>query len=162
MTREVTVNGSAPALVDDADYEFLSQFSWHRTRHGYAATTIGGKNVKMHRLILGVTDKSHWVDHANMNKLDNRRCNLRIATPSQSNYNQVKRGRAGGTPSSKYKGVYKPSHTRLWRSTATINGKSTHVGYFETEIEAAKAYDRVMWKHIGPFARLNFPDDCVA
>lgn len=74
------------ALVDDDDYAYLSQFSWYLSTNGYTngrkhlrvRSTIDGKGVKLHRVVMGVTDPKLTVDHINGNVLDNRKENLQI------------------------------------------------------------------------------------
>ena len=46
---------------------------------------------------------------------------------------------------------------RKWVSKISVQGKSVHLGYFENEISAARAYDRAALKHRGQYAYLNFP-----
>lgn len=79
------------AQVDDADYGFLIKYKWH-FRRGYAArnssTAEGrGRVVFMHRVI-AETPIGLETDHANGDKLDNRRCNLRVATMAENQRNR--------------------------------------------------------------------------
>src|SRR5665213_3111116 len=89
--REIQLTKGKIALVDDADYEYLSQFKWQAHRRGgktyYAKTDIGRRSVGMHQLVMDAGDLE--VDHRDGNGLDNRRSNLRLATHSQ---NQCNRG----------------------------------------------------------------------
>lgn len=95
------------ALVDDEDFISLSKFkgcaafrngTWHAVR----GVTRSGKSfgIKMHSVIARAPIGMD-IDHANINGLDNRRENLRIATRSQNQANRPKRH--GKNP---YKGVY--------------------------------------------------------
>jgi hypothetical protein len=95
------------------------------------------------------------VDHINHNGLDNRKANLRPATKSQNNINKPNIKRKGAH--SKYRGVTLEKRINKWQ--AQIRAKGTHrvIGYFEDEIEAAKAYDAKARKYHGEFAVLNFP-----
>lgn len=152
MTREVTVHGSAPALVDDADFALVSRYRWHRLNtKGYAATMIDGKHVYMHRLLAGVRGRRLWVDHVNKNVLDNRRCNLRVCTPLQSRLNTT--GKRG--TSSQFKGVTRRGDK--WAAAIQYKGKTVYLGRFASEIEAAQHYDVAASRYFGEFAHLNLP-----
>lgn len=88
--------------------------------------------------------------------MDNRRCNLRLATHQENCFNIRKRD---GT-SSKYKGVYfDTQNARTWRARIARDGKRRHLGSFRSEVEAAKAYDAAAKELFGEFAWLNFPGD---
>lgn len=83
-------------LIDCEDYLIVREYTWNRnfvsgyiqamTREGRLKT----KHVYLHRLILGLDDSRAHVDHINGNKLDNRRCNLRVCNQSQNHHNQYK------------------------------------------------------------------------
>ena len=127
------------ALVDDQDFEELSQFKWYAqwapcTRSFYAARNVrlpNGKDigVYMHRHILGLErgDKRQ-ADHTNHNTLDNRHSNIRIVTPSQNRQNN--RG----------KGYSWRKATKKYRAYITVNGVQKHLGCFDTPEEARDAY----------------------
>jgi hypothetical protein len=98
------------ALVDDEDFEFVSQYRWRplkmkntRTFYAQANMKVDGKRtaVLMHRLIMGFPDCQ--VDHVSRDGLDCRRNNLRLATGSQNQGNQAKCTRKC---TSQYKGVH--------------------------------------------------------
>ena len=105
----------------------------------------------MHRIILN-TPKGMWSDHINHNTLDNRRKNLRIATGSQNQWNKRK---ASG--SSKYKGVSWHKGNNKWASQLLAKEKPRYHKEFNSEIDAALAYDVMARKYFGAFACLNFP-----
>lgn len=91
-----------------------------------------------------------WYAENSGDTLDNRRCNLRIATHSQNNCNQRKtRG------ISQYKGVYFYKNYGNWRAQIQIDGKMKFIGYYSNEIEAARAYNEAAVKKHGEFAKLN-------
>ncbi|MBN1361996.1 MAG: HNH endonuclease [Sedimentisphaerales bacterium] len=146
------------AIVAAADYEWLSQYKWlangDEHRGFYAGRRVGNKLVLMHRLIMNAPEGS-VVDHKNHNSLNNRRRNLRLCTQKENSRNAVPNRR--GT--SRFKGVYFLKRTGKWIATINYNGKTMHLGSFDDEIEAAKAYDRKAHELFGEFAYLNFPED---
>jgi hypothetical protein len=96
-------------LIDCEDYLIVREYTWNRnsvsgyvqamTRDGRANT----KHVYLHRALLGLNDSSGKVDHINGNKLDNRRCNLRICSLSQNHHNkEIHRKRTAGVSKTRY------------------------------------------------------------
>jgi hypothetical protein len=155
--RRIKLTKGQYTIVDVEDYPKLAGDEWQfyesESKNFYAVRLDKNKLVKMHREIMN-NPVGLFVDHKNGNGLDNRKKNLRIATPAQNNYNSRKRG---GNVSSKYKGVSKIKKNNRWRAYITIAGpKQKHLGYFDNEIEAAKAYDGAAKELFGEFARLNF------
>ena len=156
--KQIPLTGGRVALVDDEDFEFISKHKWHANTHTYsrhliyAKTRFHTKILLMHRLIMGAKEGEN-IDHINGNGLDNRRCNLRIATHSQNGANQ--RARKGGT--SRYKGVFWHKRDKRWVAKITSNKQIIHLGNFANEIKAAKTYDINAVLLFGEFARLNFP-----
>lgn len=144
------------AIVDDEDYDLLMQYSWQvEKRRLYAVGNTKGsikerKRLRMHRLIMDAPADMQ-VDHINGDGLDNRKCNLRICSNSQNMMNGRKR--KNGT--SKYKGVSYFKRDGRWRAVISNFGKYTHIGYFDTEEEAAMAYNEIARNIFGEFAWLN-------
>jgi len=74
-TRVIPLRCGLFAIVDAADYEWLSRYRWFLCGAGYAARHAPGKTILMHREIMQAP-AGMVVDHINGNRLDNRRCNL--------------------------------------------------------------------------------------
>jgi hypothetical protein len=156
--RLIPLTQNLNAVVDAADYEWLSQWSWcasqspwkklfyavRRVRKGENLTT-----ASMHRLIFGGT-----CDHINRNGLDNRRANLRAATPAQQMQNQSLRS----SNTSGFRGVSWQSRVGKWRASVHQNGKPIYLGYFTDKEQAAKIRDEAAKALYGEFAVLNFPE----
>jgi hypothetical protein len=106
----------------------------------------------MHREILNAP-AGVFVDHKDGDGLDNRKENLRIVTSAQ---NQQNRRKISRKTTSKYKGVYFRRENKKYCALICCKGKRMHLGYFDNEIDAAKAYDQAAKKFFGEFARLNF------
>ncbi len=45
--------------------------------------------------------------------------------------------------------------TKKWQAIIGADGKSNHLGYFETEREATEAHNAATAKHFGVYAKLN-------
>lgn len=143
-------------LIDEEVREYLNQFKWYNNK-GYAIRLNGKKWVLMHREILNLLDKPNvYVDHKNMNRLDNRKCNLRIATPQNNAQNKRK---YRNKKSSKYKGVFYEKDRKKWRVIIGHNGQLVHCGRYTTELEAVKIYNQWAIKLFGKFANINKIED---
>jgi hypothetical protein len=153
---EIPLSRGLVALVDDEDYEWLSQWRWCASANGYAVRMKRkGEDgfpgyVSMHRSIMAPSPGEE-VDHKNRNGLDNRRSNLRLATGRQNKHNTGPRRR--GT--SGFKGVTQCGPTR-W-AAQIYDGSRRHLGIYESAAEAAAAYDEAARGSFGEFAWLNFP-----
>ena len=77
------------AKVSVEDYPLISQHSWHLNKAGYAITKIKGRHRAMHRMVLGTQNPYMFVDHADNDRLNNTRENLREITPKE-NANNMK------------------------------------------------------------------------
>lgn len=140
------------AIVDDEDYEFLIRYNW-TLRNGrctqYAEAYINRHRVGMHELIKPSDDPLITPDHKNRNGLDNRKNNLRLANKSQQMANRDKYD-----GKYKYKGI-RPNSGGRWSARIRKDHKEIYLGTFNSEIEAALAYNRKAFELFGEFAVLN-------
>lgn len=142
------------AMIDEEDFELVSRYKWYArpVERTHYANSKSKKLIIMHRLIMDINDPSIQIDHRNRDGLDNRRSNLRIATNSQNTCNRA----PYKNRSSIYKGVYFDKKAQKWAcQIRPIGGKTKHVGYFISEIEAALRYNEVAIKYHGEFAYIN-------
>jgi hypothetical protein len=155
--KEIELTQGQVAIVDDEDYEYLSQWKWQASKNYkekfYARRNDGNKKVYMHRQIIKVK-KDEEIDHINGDTLDNRKENLRACCRRDNSRNAI----SGRKNKHGFKGV------RLERkkfSAKIFDGKK-HIsisGNYKTSIEAARAYDKKAIELFGEFALLNFPED---
>lgn len=158
MSREiVTTHGTI--IVDDEDFALVSRYRWTVSRRthgvGYAYAHSHRENgkavrVAMHRLLLGAR-AGEWVDHVNGNGLDNRRCNIRICTPSQNAMNR--RPLRGSIP---LRGVAETNGRYL--ASISADNNQYILGTFDAPEEAARVYDTACRLVHGEFGHLNYPD----
>jgi hypothetical protein len=154
MTKELILSNGKIALVDDEDFEKVSKHNWYFLK-GYAAksgTIAEGKHTVLLHHFVTETDYKYVVDHINGNSLDNQKKNLRVVTAQQNAFN---RAVAKNKESSRYKGVHWSKEKNLWLSIIKLNRKPTHLGYFNSEIDAAIAYNENAKNLFGKYARLN-------
>lgn len=148
------------AIIDEEDFDKVKDYRWRAIFSRRAGRYYAGaaKSILMHRLILNAPN-GMMVDHikaypnAELNGLDNRKSNLRLANASQNAAHSVKRI----TSRSPYKGIWFIKETSRWRSSIRVNYKRIYLGCFAKAKEAAMAYDRAAIKHFGEFALINFP-----
>lgn len=140
MKKVMLSNSDKVALIDDCDFSLVEGYTWYLDSHGYAGTNIkvkrgrgGQKKMFMHRLLLG-DEKGKKVDHANHNRLDNRRRNIRYCNAAQNNMNRgLQRNNKSGC-----KGVVFSERDKVW--IAKIGSKPRiHLGTFKNFEDARAA-----------------------
>lgn len=145
----------AYAVVDDEDVVLLADRRWSLHRSDTKSYAINGagaykgqpKRVFMHRVIVGLQRGDvRCVDHVNGDTLDNRRENLRIVSPAENAQNQGARG------GSRFRGVSFDKSRGRWLASATLDGKRTTIGRFDTEEEAGVAAAAWRFEHM-PYSR---------
>lgn len=139
----------AYALVDDADCELASRYTWGlraaRSGTSYVAGRVDGRIEYLHRLLMGLTPGDGLeVDHRDGNPLDCRRGNMRVVTHAEQQQNQRRRRKAGA---SRFRGVSWFPQRGYWR--ARVAGRT--VGYRRDEVEAAVLAEDAR-RELQPFA----------
>ena len=135
-------NKGEPFIVDEEDVEKVLKYSWSYSTNGYLVTKDKqGHHLALSRYIMNAGDSPLDVDHINRDKSDNRKCNLRMCTRTQNNYNRVSNNFMG------IKGVTKRSK----KYVAQLAGK--YLGLFNTPEEAHEAWKQEALKKHGEFFR---------
>lgn len=149
--------GEFDVKVDDEDFDRLSKFKWHINKHVCTGTfytskkpTVSCKYMSMHRHLMNPADDEE-VDHIDLDKLNNQKSNLRIATHAQNNMNKNLQSNS----TSGFKGVHYRLDRKKYECYIWVDKKKIHAPYFKTAIEAAKKYNEMALKYHGEFARLN-------
>jgi hypothetical protein len=128
---ELTQNNYAK--IDIIDIDNIKDIVWYINSGGYAQgfDKLLKKPIKMHKRI--INSENMFIDHINHDKLDNRRCNLRICTNQQN----MRNSKISIRNTSGVKGVYFNKHAKKYISIITLNSKNYHLGCFDS-IEDAK------------------------
>lgn len=156
--RTIELTQGQVALVDAADYDWLSKTKWFayyckRMRSFYArrSTWIIGRGrggvEHMHRAIMRAP-VGFVVDHRDGNTLNNRRDNLRVVTQHQ---NSLSRHKLNRTNTSGYRGVYWSKQRSKWFSSLSVSGKVHWFGFFDTKEKAHEVYEREAAVLLGEF-----------
>ena len=139
-------NEKCRAIIDLDDIEKIKNYKWSLKGNGYIAT--GHNGLLLHKLITN-TNKDEIVDHINRNKLDNRKCNLRICTYSQNQMNKC----VQSNNKSGYTGVRWDKRAKKWKVQITVNKKQLHLGYYNDIEEAIKVRKKAEIEYFGEYRR---------
>lgn len=138
------------ARIDEDDYIELSKRKWRLTTFGYVVSTIPKTTrvVWLHRIV-AKTPSGMDTDHINMNRLDNRKANLRHCTRSQNMRNSVsKRNKSGQRGVSWHKGANK------WIVQLRVNYTRHYLGVYESFDEAVEVYRKAAKELHGEYTRV--------
>lgn len=144
-------------IVDACDADLLGKTTSTKSTEGRCFYALVREDVhkytRLHRIVLARVigrdlERYEQVDHANNNGLDNRRANLRLATPSQNNANKL----LCSTNSSGFKGVGWRKREGKWRAEIKVNQVKIHLGLFTDPAEAHEAYMTAARQYFGEFA----------
>jgi hypothetical protein len=163
MTQQIPLYNRAQrklyALVDDENFEGLTDYRWRLNSKGYAirSYSLDGKEiiVALHREIMQ-PPPGLVVDHIDHDKLNNTRANLRIITQQQNLMNRrVFRNSATG-----FKGV--TFQNGKWHTAAQKDGRTYHFGFHDELKTAALVYDCAATLLFGAeYAWRNLPEQPI-
>lgn len=158
--KEIPLTQGRFTLVDDADYEQLNKQKWyaHQSRNVWYVRSnslpVNDKqlSILMHRVILGLQHgDGKQVDYIDGDGLNNQRSNLRICTNAQNQHNR----RQKVTGQSRFKGVTRHRQSKRWIAQINRHSAQRYIGSFDTEEEAAEAYNEKARELHGEYAYLN-------
>lgn len=167
--KSITLTQGKVALVDDEDFEWLSQWKWqydkgYARRSGYIPLGNGKYSrpyIAMHRELWerhnGPIPEGYEIDHKDGPPWDNQKYNLRCCKHSDNGKNQ----RKPKNNTTGYKNVYKRAGVDKhpnWKPYQVIifsDGKLYSYKCYYDLLNAAWAANQAAVKHFGEFAKLN-------
>lgn len=149
------------AKIDLCDVEKVSKYNWyaglssgkiyypHTTLYFLDETKV---EAPLHKFLIDPPEGIH-VDHKDRNPFNCTRDNLRLSTPNQNCFNKSMRKDA----KHRFKGITfdKSCKDRNWRAQLQIEKRWINLGRFETDVEAARAYDEGAKAYFGEYACTN-------
>jgi hypothetical protein len=163
---EMRVGGDQVVRVSPEDLGRFARYRWHVNERGYVVRFIrysdtGRRHpLYMHRLAIRVSNGQYihkLVDHVDGDRAHNGRHNLRPASAAQNMWNRRK---AKAACSSQFKGVTLRNQlpVKRWQARICFEGRVYSLGYYASEEEAARAYDKAALEMFGRYARPNFKE----
>lgn len=151
MTAELTSTNGYKILLDVEDVELARHYKWHVTKSQKGVLSVmSSDRVYLHQLVMGFPDNRE-VDHINLNRLDNRKKNLRVVTHQQNQCNQpLQSNNTSGVSGVRYYPPRKKFCARL-----KIAQHDIHLGYYLTFQEAVQARNVGMECMFGEYGRYS-------
>lgn len=151
-------------VIDATDLPLVLPYRWYESRRAgtvYVQASVGSGasryHILLHRLLTDAP-KNKLVDHRDGDGRNNRRGNIRVASPTENRRNEVNMREHTST----YRGVSWSPRGEAWVVRCGIGTKHLYLGVYNTQIEAALAYDAAAREHFGEFASTNFTADEAA
>lgn len=151
-----TFNTNAEFYFDIEDYDKIKDYCWYEDAYGYIATDIDGVMSKMHRVVMGVTDRNIQVDHKHHNKKDNRKSKLRLCKNQQNAMNRIPKADSG------YNGVIYNASAGKWNAQITYNYQTYQLGSFVDIEDAIAARLKAEEKYFGKWSYTESNKEVIA
>lgn len=103
----------------------------------YPSISKKGKRLYLHRFLMGEIPAGMVVDHIDRDVLNCRLDNLRLVKRSDNVLNSSKIKNTN----TRFKGVYQSKETKKFIARIRTGGSRRILGHFDTDVEAARAYD---------------------
>jgi hypothetical protein len=152
--------GNHQVMIDDEDYQRVMKYHWnvysskrHSTLYVHSRVFVDNRytTLRLHRVVMRITDSKVQIDHKDHNGLNNQKKNLRPCTPSLNGGNQS----ISKLNTSGFKGVHYSKNNHNWVARITVQRTRISLGSFANISDAAKAYNKAALRYFAQFSRLN-------
>lgn len=145
ITKLITIKNEE-ILIDASDYNSIKNYYWSLNSQGYVISVINGKHKRLHLFLVNKPNNTD-VDHINGNKLDNRRCNLRICSHKENSRNvKVSKNNKIG-----HLGISITKYGR-YRARIMVDGKEIRLGNYKNIEDAINARKEAELKYFGKYS----------
>ena len=162
MARCLKLTKGKTAIVDDEDYYWVSQWNWcavelsgiwyaKRSKKKGVLRNCESYEIYLHRVVTRTIDKELVVDHLDSDGLNNQKSNLRVCTLAENNSHTS----SHRDSSSKFLGVSYDAARNKWKVSLRCKGRTVLNKRFNTETEAALAYNDAARRYLGNNVNFN-------
>jgi hypothetical protein len=135
------------AIIDLEDVKKCSKYKWGMDGKYVITRFSDGSYIYLHNFIMNFNKEGLFLDHIDINPLNNRKDNFRECTNQQNCFNQgMQKNNTSGV-----KGVWWDKRNNKWKAEIKINYKKISLGAFDNLTDAAKARDEAERKYFGEF-----------
>ncbi|MBO5484350.1 MAG: HNH endonuclease [Lachnospiraceae bacterium] len=142
---EVLLPNNQIMKCDEEDWYLWKEHYWRVGNNGYACSNAFEEDkgtIYFHQLVIDCPD-GMVRDHINRDRLDNRRCNLRIVSPRRNSLNSgMNKNNTSGV-----KGVYRSRNK--WVAQIVSNGKNHYLGSYDSIEEASDVRRKAEIEYFG-------------